>query len=153
MRTLRLAGLAGAGLVVILAAEGCQPPGATSGSAALAPTKYDTSAAGVITMGPIGLSVSCATDDVAFALRPWRGKASRNTTVRFRVVGDISSVVLSARDAASWPFTEAMPQTVRQGSALTLKPDTGTYKYDVTFDCGTNGGQISIDPDIIITMS
>lgn len=146
MRAASPAGLAGT-LAILLAAAACGPD---TGST-LPPTRYDTSATGVITLSAVGLRVDCAVDNVEFTLKPWRAKASVGTQVKFHVQG-VSEVVIGMKGTAPWPFVEPSPQTVHHNSRLTLTSTVGSaYKYTVGFDCGANGGPVVIDPDIIVT--
>lgn len=125
----------------------------------LPPTEYDTSNAGQITTAGINMKATCKKDDVAFALRPWRLKASRGTDVRFTVGPEMGEVEIYAKDPALWPFEGASPLRVSDGNAsppgakIRADVDSGRYAYGIRFDCkdGTVSEPIDVDPDIIIS--
>lgn len=157
MRALHCAALLGLGLVV----GACRPSAdrdADSGAAAPSSdttrsSVYDTTASGAITTTRVAMNVRCDADDVEFGLHPWRAKASPGSTVRFSITSTVGAEIV-AKDPAKWPFDRASPLPVTSGAPVdyTIRKDADTtaYSYAVRFDCGTAGGPVTIDPDIII---
>ena len=133
MRALHCAALLGLGLVV----GGCRSDGADP----------------KLAQKDVKVRVECAVDDVDFALRPWRAKAKRGNEVTFDVKG-VETAELYEKDPAQWPFKAQSPIPITSGvTKHELRADadpTKSYSYGIRFDCGTDGGVVAIDPDIII---
>lgn len=145
-------------IIAASAASSCKKKavvdGADTGRSRASTTVYDTTNTGAITIANLHLRVTCDADEIEFALRPWKTRANRNSTMNFNLVG-VATAEIYAKDAANWPFTNASPLTVTSGAptgfAIRADANPGTYRYGIRFDCGADGGPVDVDPEIIVT--
>jgi hypothetical protein len=77
--------------------------------------------------------------------------------MQFASGANVSSITITPKDTASWPFTPAPPYVVQGGGQQTLtvnaQAQPGTYKYNIVGTCTPTTGpaqSVTIDPDIVV---
>ena len=107
------------------------------------------------------IKFSCDTDGGAtVTVKPWRVVMSKRTEqIEWSLTpSGISSVSISPKYVAGWPFVAAPPIVVNAGKPgigkdIPSAVPAGNYKYNITGICARSGAPadtVVIDPDMII---
>lgn len=113
-------------------------------------------------IGPndVRVTITCPTVMVNVTVQGWvvHRNQGEQVTMQFASGANVSSITITPKEAASWPFTPAPPYVVQPGGqqVLTVNADAPrqtTYKYNIVGTCTPTGGpaqSVTIDPDIVV---
>ena len=107
----------------------------------------------------VRVTITCPQTLVNVTVQGWVVHRSPGDTVnmQFAQGANVSSITITPKDAASWPFSPAPPYVVQTGGQQVLTvnagADTGTYRYNIVGSCTPPNGaaqSVTIDPDIVV---
>jgi hypothetical protein len=107
----------------------------------------------------VRVTITCPQRMVNVTVQGWviHRTPGDEVNMQFAQGANVSSITITPKDPASWPFTPAPPYVVQSGGQQTLtvnpnaRPDT--YRYNIVGTCTPPGSpeqSITIDPDIVV---
>jgi hypothetical protein len=108
----------------------------------------------------VRVTITCPTVMVNVTVQGWvvHRNPGDQVVMQFASGANVSSITISPKDAALWPFTPGPPYVVQAGGqqVLTVNADAQrrtTYKYNIVGTCTPTGEaaqSVTIDPDIVV---
>ncbi|HEY5547884.1 MAG TPA: hypothetical protein VIK50_17650 [Gemmatimonadaceae bacterium] len=125
-----------------------------AGVAACAPAQQAVSAP-----PDVRVTITCPQVLVNVTVEGWvvHRNPGDQVVLQFASGANVTSITISPKDSARWPFTPGPPYIVQGGGqqVLTVNADAqpGTYRYNIVGTCTPPGGaaqSVTIDPDIVV---